>query len=99
MRQFSNAPYSLAHTLIPVLYVVRHGSTGDDDSYNSPENPHLDAEGLAQAEEVASFLQSKKIGSIVASKHHRTVETAKVFAKHVGKKVELNGGLDSLDVG
>ncbi len=95
-----DTPYSLAHrSSYPVLYVVRHGSTGDDDSYNSPENPHLDSKGLEDAHEAGRFLKNKTTGSILASKHHRSVETAQILGLYLNVKPEFTSALDSLDVG
>lgn len=98
--EFSNIPYSLVRKdSQPVLYVVRHGATGDDDSYNSPENPHLNEEGWKDAQAAAEFLADKKVGPIITSGFYRTEETAQEIAKHIGKPVIIADGLDSWRVG
>lgn len=100
MRQFENAPYSMARmSQEPVLYILRHGSTVGDDTYSGPTNPKLNAEGRKDAEGAAKFLSTRKTGDIVSSEMDRTKETADIVGKILGKKVTTIKNLDSLDVG
>ena len=102
MNDFSNAPYALirgAKLRQPILYIVRHGSTGDDDSYNSPENPPLTEEGKQDAEAAAKFFSNKKIGNLLSSVYDRSKETAEVIGTAINKKVQPDKDIDSLDVG
>lgn len=95
MRQISDTPYSLVKQ--PVLYVVRHGATGDDDTYNSPKNPKLTEQGRKDAQEAADFFEGKSFGRILMSGYHRSVETASAIQGNVPRIKEDR--LDSLDVG
>src|SRR4029077_4761231 len=102
MSQFSDTPYALirgVQTKQPILYIVRHGATGDDDSYNSPENPKLTEKGKQDAEAAAKFFSDKKIGNIYASVYRRSTETAETIGKELNKKVQPDEAIDSLDVG
>lgn len=100
MREFQNAPYKLAKmNSEPVLYIVRHGATGDDDSYNSPENPDLNEQGIKEANNTADFLSGKKLGNFISSVLNRARQTADIAGKKLGKKVILEPDLDSLDIG
>lgn len=96
-----NISYSLARSIgQPVLFVVRHGSTGDDDSYNSPENPHLDEKGKSDSIEAADFLTGFKTGKVVATDYHRSMETGKIIAQRLGKTDPVvDRRLDSWKIG
>jgi len=95
-----NVPYSFAKVSTdPVLYIVRHGATGDDDSYNSPENPHLNEQGKREAAEVAKWFQGRPISAIRMSGHHRTQETAAAIGNLLGLTPRVDLRIDSLDVG
>lgn len=83
----------------PVLYIVRHGSTVDDDTYSGPTNPKLNEQGRKDAQQAAEFLRGKNTGDIVSSEMDRTKETANILAKLLNKKVTTAKDLDSLDVG
>jgi glucosyl-3-phosphoglycerate phosphatase len=92
--------YSLVRMLgAPVLYVVRHGWTGDDNSYNSPVNPVLDHKGLEDAKAAADFLATKVAGSIYTSGFRRAFETASIIGDRLDKTPQVNDGLDSWDIG
>ena len=98
--EFQNTPYSLAKmNLGPVLYIARHGATGDDESYNSPENPDLNEQGIKNAERLADFLSDRKTGNFKSSIMKRALHTAEISARKLGKKIVLVPALDSLDVG
>ena len=98
--EFHNAPYSLAKAHSePVLYVVRHGSTVDDDTYSGPTNPPLNEQGKKDAQGAADFLQGRKTGNIISSQMDRAKETANILGQALGKKVQSTPDLDSLDVG
>lgn len=101
MREFENAPYSLARmNKEPVLYIVRHGATVDDDTYSGPTNPKLNDQGRKDAEQAAKFMAGRKTGNtIISSEMDRTRETADILGKILGKKVQTRKDLDSLDVG
>jgi broad specificity phosphatase PhoE len=101
MREFSDAPYGLIRTKAdqPVLYIVRHGSTGDDDSYNSPENPPLTEQGREDAKAAAKFLADKNIGNLLTSIFDRSKETAEFISQATGVKPQADKAIDSLDVG
>jgi broad specificity phosphatase PhoE len=100
-NEFSKTPYSLAtlHRNKPVLLILRHGATGDDDTYNSPVNPPLDDEGKKQVSETADFLKQFEPDKIIASPTHRSKESADIVGKKLGKEVQVNKDIDSLDVG
>lgn len=83
----------------PVLYILRHGATVDDDTYSGPTNPKLNEQGRKDAESAAQFLSGRKTGDIISSEMDRAKETANILAKALGKKVETRADLDSLDVG
>jgi len=80
------------------LWVVRHGyriDFSDPDwvaSAENPYNPPLAPVGFEQAEETAERLKDEKIDFIVASPFLRTVQTANIIAKKLGKKVILDPG-------
>lgn len=98
--ELSNTPYSLAATVgKPVLYVVRHGCTGDDNSYNSPVNPNLDAKGWEDARAAANFLSKLRTGSLHTSGFKRSAETANVVGKAIEVAPQIDNRLDSWDVG
>jgi broad specificity phosphatase PhoE len=101
MRQFSKTPYALISmkSRQPLLYIVRHGRTGDDDSYNSPENPPLTKEGRQDAKAAAEFLSGKKTGNLISSLYDRSKETAEIIGKVLNKQPQLDKDIDSLDVG
>ena len=102
MNEFSKASYSLIHGAKlrqPILYIVRHGSTGDDDNYNSPENPKLTEKGKQDAQAAAKFFSGKKIGNLLSSVYDRSKETAETIGKELNKKVQSDEAIDSLDVG
>lgn len=83
----------------PVLYIVRHGWTGDDNSYNSPINPNLDKKGWDDAAAAAQFLKDKATGPIRTSGFKRAAETAGVVGKQIGQTPVVDDRLDSWDVG
>lgn len=100
MRQFENAPYNMARMRKePVLYLVRHGATVDDDTYSGPTNPKLTEQGRKEGAQAAEFLSGRKTGDIVSSEMDRTKETANIIGKALGKSVTTRKDLDSLDVG
>src|SRR5713226_9119 len=101
MRDFSDASYGLIgmKSRQPVLYIVRHGSTGDDDSYNSPENPKLTELGRQDAAAAAKYLSDKKTGNLLSSVYDRSMETAEIIGKVLSKKPQPEKDIDSLDVG
>ncbi len=100
MREFSDAPYSLARmTNQPVLYIVRHGSTGDDERYNSPVNDPLNEKGQEDARQAASFLSGKPLGRILTSEQDRATQTANIMGQRLGRMPIVNRDLDSLNVG
>jgi broad specificity phosphatase PhoE len=83
----------------PVLYIARHGASGNDDDYNSPVNPELNAQGIKEAQELAEFFKGKKVGNIYSSVMHRAAQTANILGKALGKKPIMDKDLDALDVG
>jgi glucosyl-3-phosphoglycerate phosphatase len=98
--EFKNTPYSLAQmNLGPVLYIARHGATGDDESYNGPENPDLNEHGVRNAYTLADYLSGLKTGSFISSAMNRAKQTADIVGRKLGKKVTLQPALDALDVG
>jgi broad specificity phosphatase PhoE len=100
MRQFENTPYSMAGIKKePVLYLVRHGATVDDDTYSGPTNPKLTEQGRKEGAQAAAFLSGRKTGDIVSSEMDRAKETASIIGKILGKKTSTRKDLDSLDVG
>ncbi|MDO8660698.1 MAG: histidine phosphatase family protein, partial [Candidatus Woesearchaeota archaeon] len=77
------------------LYLVRHG-TSQQQRLMRGRMPgiHLTAKGRQEAENVARFLQNKKIDFVYASPLERTQETAEIIARKVHVKIitapELN---------
>lgn len=99
MNEFSKTPYRLAKMNTPVLYIVRHGSTGDDEAFNSPRDPQLDSIGKKEADALAKYFSDKKVGDVISSKLHRAVDTGKIIGDKIGKTPAVNPNIDSLNVG
>lgn len=100
MAGLVNTSYQLARMMNrPLLYVGRHGWTGDDNSYNSPVNPPLDKKGLEDAHAAADFLADKITGPIYTSGFQRSLETSNIIGDKLGKKPNVDARLDSWDVG
>jgi broad specificity phosphatase PhoE len=98
--EYANVSYKLARPINqPVLYIVRHGWTGDDNSYNSPINPNLDKKGWDDAKAAAEYFSNKNTGSIRTSGFKRAAATAGVIANRLGKTPVMDDRLDSWDVG
>lgn len=84
----------------PLLYIVRHGATGDDENYNSPENPNLNEAGRKDAQDLVRFFRGRKIGNVYTSAMKRATETADILTKEMGNKKPISKkSLDSLDIG
>jgi broad specificity phosphatase PhoE len=84
----------------PLLYIVRHGATGTgDDQYNSPENPELSEEGIAQAEEAGKFLSDRLVGGLYTSGLKRAKESADIIGKAIHRIPMIDESIHSLDVG
>ena len=62
----------------PHLYLVRHGSTdlNAGNCFRSWENPALDDEGLASAQEIANYFSYQKVGPVICSDLQRAMQTA-----------------------
>jgi broad specificity phosphatase PhoE len=82
-----------------VAYILRHGSSGDDEQYNSPVNDPLDSVGRGQAYAAAQWFKDKPVGKIVTSGLKRAKETADIIGDKIGKTPKIDDRVDSLNVG
>jgi probable phosphoglycerate mutase len=60
---------------------------------------HLNARGRAQAEALAQVIAGHSPQAVYASPLERTLETAEIIARTLGKSVEIVEGLGEVDVG
>lgn len=86
----------------PIALVCRHGDTDSNDAnvFRSRLDPHLNARGVGQAEDIAEFVHKNFIISrIVSSPLLRALETADIIAETVDVDVEQDRGLISWALG
>ncbi len=71
------------------LYLVRHGETYGNEAQimQGQTQGELNANGLAQAGEVARKMMGEPIDAFVASDLHRAVQTCEIIARPHGKPV------------
>ena len=75
------------------LYLLRHADAGDPARWEGPDAGRpLSAEGIAQAERLASHLAAigTQIDAIVSSPKRRAIETAEPLAAALGLKVVID---------
>jgi probable phosphoglycerate mutase len=87
--------------MITRLYLVRHGATQltMEDRFSGAENVDLSEVGYAQVEHLSARLADDKIMAIYCSPLDRTVETAKVIARHHGLIPTSKDGLREISHG
>lgn len=83
----------------PVFYIVRHGTAGDDDNYNSPVDSEIKPEGIREAQRLARYFADKGIGYIDSANLDRAKSTAHIIGSYLGIKPRITDSLDSLNVG
>jgi phosphohistidine phosphatase len=77
------------------IYLVQHGEAKSE--MEDPKRP-LNELGLRATEAIASAMKDKiSISKIYCSKKLRAKETAEIFSKHLGVKVESVDGLKPMD--
>lgn len=86
----------------PIALLCRHGDTDQNDAnvFRSRLDPPLNARGVRQAEDVASFINgSFSVSEIVSSPLLRALETADIIADAVDAEVIQDRGLISWALG
>lgn len=84
------------------LVVVKHGETDFNRAgklEGSRENPPLNAEGQAQAADLAEMLAQEKIDALFSSPMKRTKKTADIISKKIGVPVVTKDALRERDFG
>jgi broad specificity phosphatase PhoE len=86
---------------IPVLYVVRHGTTvlNEQHKFRGPANPPLDKQGFKDANVLAYFFEPLEVGLIVSSDKLRSVQTSDIIGRKKGITPIYTEQLHALDVG
>jgi 2,3-bisphosphoglycerate-dependent phosphoglycerate mutase len=80
------------------LLLIRHALPERIETQDgSPADPPLSALGRAQAQRVARWLASEKIGAIYASPMRRARETAEPIAAAVGTEIAIDAGFVEMD--
>jgi len=84
-----------------VCLVARHGRTALNKAkaFRGKANPPLDDVGIKEAQELAKFLESFDIFSIICSDKQRATQTADIIAKKQKIPVHQTEFLRALDVG
>lgn len=83
------------------FYFVRHGESVANATrrFAGRSDSPLTARGREQAEAVARALEGIHFDHLVATPLHRSLDTAKVIARHLGLPVEIEPDLIEIDVG
>ncbi|MEX0769059.1 MAG: phosphoglycerate mutase family protein [Microthrixaceae bacterium] len=81
-------------------YLVRHGSAGHRDNFNTDDHDRtLDENGLAQAEKLSDWLRHSPITQILSSPYPRCVQTIEPLARALNLPIQLHEALaESADV-
>ena len=88
-------------TVMPKIFLVRHASPDwnrPDLPYHIPPGPPLSPQGLAEAQTLASFLQTSGVQRLLTSPLERCLHTAQIVAAATGAPWHVVDGLrDVLD--
>jgi 2,3-bisphosphoglycerate-dependent phosphoglycerate mutase len=80
------------------LLLIRHALPERIETKDgTPADPPLSTLGRAQAEHVARWLASEKIGAIYASPMRRARETAEPLARAIGAEIAIDPGFVEMD--
>jgi broad specificity phosphatase PhoE len=78
------------------LILIRHGRP-DEDDIQSPHDPPLNADGVRQAQCVASLLCAEGVTRIVSSPMKRARQTAEPLARELSADIEIVDGWAEAD--
>ena len=83
------------------IWLIRHGHHDWIGKALVGRKPgvHLNAEGRAQAEGIATRLRGEPITTVVSSPQPRAVETAEPLARALGLPLKIDARLDEIDFG